>query len=142
MSHAPAVRAVRAAAIDVLKEEVGSVNRRVYTPPIPATAALPYLVVGSYSESPADHYGHGGSDNGFDIRGVAKLAPGEGDAALLAIYEEVYRALHGVDLDVEGHGSGIVDIRFLRDYAEPSDHTIRHFVARASVTTWVERSPS
>lgn len=124
------VRSVRTAAILRLRSVVTLVNNRVFTPPVPQGTAFPYLVLSDYSERDAvRHYaGSGVNDDSFQIRGVVKLV--SGDAPMLAIWEQVYAALHEYPLTVAGHQVTIGEVRYITDYAEPSDATLRNFVAR------------
>ncbi len=138
MSVAPAIRSLRTAAIVRLKEAVTLVAGRVLTAPIDQNTPYPYLVIGSYSERAAGHYGHGGSENGFDIRGVVRIAPPEtGDAELLALYEEVYLALHEHPLTPAGHQETLGTIRLVAAYRDPDDAAVLHFVARFEALTAV-----
>lgn len=130
-----AVRGLRTAAIERLKSEATAVDGRVYTPPVDQTAALPYLVIGSYAERSSDHYGVPGSRSGFDIRAVVRLA--HGDAPLLEIWEQVHAALQDRPLAVPGHGVYSGELRYVADYAEPTDTSVRHFVARYEALTSV-----
>lgn len=111
------------------------VSGRVYTPPVPQTAAAPYLVIGSYGEDEFGHYGGGSSESGFDIRGTARLS--SGDAPLLALWEQVHAALSGQVILPDGHEPTIGDIRLVRSYAEPSDPSLYHFAARFEAVTAV-----
>lgn len=135
MRVAPAVRSLRTAAIARLQEVVTLVEGRVFTPPVPPTEALPYLVLASYSERYTGHYGQGGSESGFDVRGVVRLSAG--DAPLLALWEQVYAALQGYPLVVPGHDAISGELRFVTDYGDPSDLALRQFVARYEARTAV-----
>lgn len=135
MRVAPAVRALRTAAIARLVEVVTLVEGRVFTPPVPPTETVPYIVLASYSERYAGHYSQGGSLSGFDVRGVVRLTAG--DAPLLALWEQVYAALQSVPLAVPGHDAVSGDLRFVTDYGDPADPSLRQFVARYEARTAV-----
>lgn len=135
-----AIRPLNIAAVAQLKLAVTLVGGRVHTPPVPSGTPMPYLVLSDYSEGPLGHYGGSGADdNGFNIRGVARVGalPGEtiGMGPLLSLWEQVKAALQDVPLAVTGHGEVIGDIRYLTDYAEPSDSSVRQFVARYDALT-------
>ena len=138
MATASALRPLRTAVIAQLSAEVALVEGRVYTGLVPQGAAYPNLLVGGYNERPAGHYGHGGSDNGMDIRGTVRVAPpSTGDAAMLALYGQVYDALHEQSLTVEGHQDAYGSVRYVTGYVDPDDNSLLHFVARYETLTAV-----
>jgi hypothetical protein len=130
-----AIRTLRTAAIVRLKAVVTLVEGRVFTGAVDQNEALPYLLIGSYNESASDHYGGPGSDSGFDIRGVVRAF--EGDSPMLAIWEQVHEALQYSPLTLSGHQAITGEVRYLTDYRDPSDPTVRHFVARYEAITAV-----
>lgn len=139
MAVASAIHPLRTAVVTRLEEDVPLAGGRVYTGQVPQKdAEYPYLVVGNYNERSAGHYGHGGSDNGLDIRGVVRVPPpSTGDAPLLALYSEVYAALHHDLLPLEGHQPAFGSVRLVTNFVDPDDPAILHFVARYETLTAV-----
>lgn len=122
-----AVRSLRKAVIDALKDGVPSVNGRVYTPPAPANAVFPYLVVGNYNEKESNFNGRMGSLVTFDVKGFVRSEGG--DAPLLEVFEECYQALHQQGLDIDGHLHLEGKLRLQTTYLDPDGRTLQ-FVAR------------
>lgn len=138
MAAVSATRALRTAVVQRLISAAPLVEGRVYTGQVPQAAKPPFLAVGNYNERPAGHYGHGGSDNGMDIRGRVRVAsPATGDASLLALYGEVYAALHEQLIPVEGHQDAYGSVRLITNYVDPDDPALLHFVARYEALTAV-----
>lgn len=140
MSVAAAIPPLRAAVVQRLNAAVSAAGGRIYTGQVPqGEAGYPRLRIGNYGERPAGHYGHGGSDNGMDIRGTVRVPPPEtGDAALMALYADVYAALHHYPLSVAGHQDSYGQVRLVTEYVDPDRPELLHFVARYETLTAVQ----
>ena len=143
MAVAAALPPLHKAAITRLIAAVPMVAGRIYGSDVPPDAARPYLVLSGHSEVPNhQHYDQGGSESGFDIRGVYELRDGQGRRVYaaepwMALYKQVYAALFGVPLAIPGHQwlGGIVV--FVTDFPEPTDAALRHLVMRYTAGTVV-----
>ena len=122
-----AVRPLRTAVLDALKDGAPSVNNRVYTAPVVTTASLPYLVISNYRAKSANFFGRPGWIVTLDLKGFVVLTAG--DAPLLALYEEAQEAIHGVPLDIDGHIflTGVLTLTGM--YADPVAKNVWQFVA-------------
>lgn len=133
----PALPPLQTAAIARLEAVVTLVSGRVTTAPVPEGYAYPYLVIGDRSErSEGAHYGQGGSESSFAIRGVVKTDAG--DSVLMDLYSQVYMALHDYPLTPAGHQTTLGEIRYITDYPDPQNPRVRHFVVRYEATTSVD----
>lgn len=139
MAVASAIDPLVTAVIGRLNSAVTMVGGRVFTGQVPQNAQAPYLVLYGYSERPAGHYGHGGSDTGINIRGVVHVPPpSTGDKLSRSLYAQVYAALHEYLLPVEGHQEVYGSILFVTGpYLDPDDPALLHFVARYEALTAV-----
>lgn len=133
-----AVRPLRTAVLDALKDNVPTVGGRVYTAPVKPGADLPYLVISNYRAEARNFFGRPGWQVTFDLKGFVVLQAG--DADLLALYEAAQEALHGVSMDVDGHLFLTGTLQLLGTYADPGDKSVWQFVARYTGDTRNERA--
>jgi hypothetical protein len=126
-------QALRTAVIARLKAAGTTAGQKVFTPPVKSGTEPPYLVISGYSERPINHQGgSGAAADGFNIQGVVRLVAG--DAPLLTLYTQVKAALQDQAITPAGHMTTYGDVRYVTDYAEPSDAGLRLFVCRYEAT--------
>lgn len=126
-----AILAFRDALIQRLSAAVPMVEGRVRTPPVPQSVPHPYLLIYDYSDERDPFYGQPGGTVGCNIRGVVRLS--SGDTPLVTLWQQVSAALSDYELVVPNYWTGLLSVNYIMDYGEPTDITLRHFVARAEV---------
>lgn len=141
MQYASAVRPLRTAVIDALKDAATPAGTRVYPGLAPRNAGVPYVTVGRYAEEGVNWFGRAGSRVSFDVKGYVSTqdpygSPIVGDTALLALHDAVYVALHNAPVTVNDHWLLMGTLRLVTDFMDP-DAPLHQFVARYEAETRV-----
>lgn len=139
MTSATVIAPLREAIIEALKAAVTSAGDRVFAPPVPQKDAIgkaigfPRIVIQGYAEDPSNFYGKSGSWMRCQVQGQARSLSGDGPRERL--YQEVFAALDGQALTVEGHTLLEGRLRRTATYEDPKDPGLLYFVGTYEGTT-------
>jgi hypothetical protein len=107
----------------VLAKDAGDVAARVpaprpaiYNQTAPAGAAMPYVVLGTATETKRSTFGRGGSDLSATWH---IYAAGPDDSRALAIHEHLFRLFAGQRVPIPGHRVARVDLALVAVYPDP-----------------------